>query len=397
MLKFIQLQLQSKSRGRIMIGASVVMAVMLLLVITRVWAAIQLRQNTNAMAVPLVRTITAVASVPTERIILPGSVMAWHEAPIYARTNGYVKKWYVDIGDSVNKGDLLADIETPELDAQLRQAHADLNVVIEQHELAKLTMARWLNLVKTDYVSKQAADEKVHKAAALAASILAARAKEEHLREQVGFERVTAPFKGIVSARGVDVGDLINAGGLDSTKPLFRVVQSDPLRLYVKIPETDSSRVKPNMNVELSFAEHSGQTFKAQLIKTANAIDPVTRTLLAEFLVDNKHGKLMPGSYTKVEFSMPASSERIMLPVNTLIFRAEGLQVAVVDKSNHVVLKNITIRTDYGTHVELSSGINAGEQIIINPSDSIYNGERVRIAFAGIKHEKKQHASTGSV
>ena len=383
MLKHIKLQLQSKSRGRVIIGGSLVMAIMLVLVVTRIWAALILRHDTNAMAVPFVRTMAAALASSTERITLPGSLMAWHEAPIYARTNGYVKKWYVDIGDSVNAGDLLADIETPELNAQLRQAKADLNVVIAQNALAQLTSVRWLNLLKTDSVSKQETDEKVHAAAALAASVVAARANVERLSELVGFERVIAPFKGIVSARGVDIGDLINAGSNSSTKPLFRIVQSDPLRLYVKIPEVDSSRITQNMSVELQFAEHPGQPFKARLLKTAEAINPVTRTLLAEFVVNNKRGILLPGSYSKVEFLMSNSKQKVLLSVDTLIFRAEGLQVAVVDKNNRVALKSITIGTDFGTHVELNTGVQPGEQIIINPSDSIYQGERVQVVLAG--------------
>lgn len=385
MLKKITLHLQNPAHRTTHMTAAIVLAVLGFLVVSRVGSAILLRHKTNAMAIPVVQTIAAEQASTIEHILLPGSIKGWHEAPIYARTNGYIKHWYVDIGSSVNKGDLLADIETPELNAQLRQAKADVNVLIAQRELAQITAVRWKNLLKTDSVSKQETDEKIYQADALAASVIAAQANYERLKELVGFERVIAPFNGVISARGTDIGALINEGSSSSAKALFRIVQSDPLRLYVKIPETYSTRVKPDMTVDLTFAEHPKQNFKARLLKTAEAIDPVTRTLLAEFVVDNKQGVLLPGSYTSVDFSMSTSSNHILLPVNTLIFRAEGLQVATIDKNNQVVLKHISIAADYGVEVELIEGIQPGEQIIINPSDSIYDGETVRVVSLGEK------------
>ena len=311
--------------------------------------------------------------------MLPGTMLAWHEAPIYARTNGYVKEWYVDIGSRVNQNDLLAQIETPELDAQLRQAEADLNVAIAQNKLAQTTAKRWVHLLKTDSVSKQATDEKVDTAKALAATVVSMRANRDRLRELVSFEKVVAPFTGIISDRRTDIGALINSGSMpNEQKPLFRMVQLDPLRLYVKIPEAYSSRIKSKMTVSVEFGEHPGKTFPAQLLETAHAIDPKTRTLLAQFVVQNKKGELLPGSYTEVMFAMPSYPEAVRLPVNTLIFRKEGLQVATLDKHNCVVLKNITIHRDFGNDVEIVSGIHPGESIIINPSDSIYHGQLVK-------------------
>jgi RND family efflux transporter MFP subunit len=219
--------------------------------ITRAWAAMVLRHRTNDAAVKVVRTMTASRTPVTEHVLLPGSVMAWHEAPVYARTNGYVRKWYVDIGYKVKKGDLLAEIETPELDAQLRQAKADLNVVIAQGKLAQITAVRWKNLLKTDSVSQQETDEKVHQAEALSASVVAARANYQRLQDLVGFGKVIAPFDGVVSYRGTDIGALINNGSSPDVKPLFRIVQSDPLRLYVKIPETFANRITPKIKVRL--------------------------------------------------------------------------------------------------------------------------------------------------
>ena len=363
---------------------AIMLAVMCLLIFSRIYSAILLRYKTNAMALSVVQVITAKRAAVTEHIILPGNIMAWHEAPIYARTSGYIKQWYVDIGDAVHKGDLLADIETPELNAQLRQAKADLNNVIAQHALANIAAARWKNLLKTDSVSKQDTDEKIYKADALAASVVAARANYERLQELVGFERVIAPFNGIISARGTDIGALINNGNTPSIKPLFRIVQSDPLRLYVNIPETYSTRIKPNMTVNLQLSEHPGRAFKATLLRTADAIDPVTRTLLAEFSVNNHDGILLPGSYATVDFSLLSSPENVLLPVNTLIFRAEGLQIATIDEHDRVVLKPISIAMDYGTEIEINDGsVTPGEKIIINPSDTIYPGQIVRVVSEG--------------
>ena len=381
MLKLFELKQHNNNRGRIRVFIIMVITLMLVLFLMRIWAAIVLRHKTNAEALPLVSTVAAVRAPFVDDIILPGTVSAWHEAPIYARTNGYVKTWYVDIGSRVNKGDLLAKIETPELDAQLRQAEADLNVVIAKNKLAQSTAIRWLHLLKTDSVSKQSTDVKVDTAAAMAAAVEAQRAVRDKLRELVGFERVIAPFKGIISDRKTDIGALINKGSTPSErKPLFRLVQVDPLRIYVKIPQTYASRIKPKMTVSLEFAEHPGQRFKARLLETAHAIDPVTRTLLAQFTVRNKNGELLPGGYTEVHFAMPSLPEAVRLPVNTLIFRQHGLEVALLDKRNRVVLKPIVINRNFGTEVEVASGIQVGEHVIINPSDSIYAGQQTRLA-----------------
>ena len=328
----------------------------------------------------MVRVVKAISAPRTYDIVLPGTVLAWHEAPIYARTNGYVKTWYVDIGYAVNAGDILAEIETPELDASLRQAEADLNVTIANNKLAQTTAIRWKKLLKTDSVSIQETEEKVDEAEALAASVIAARANRDRLRELVGFEKVIAPFKGMISDRTTDIGKLVNQGSKPAeAKPLFRMVQTDPLRLYVKIPQTYVTRIQPNMLVRMEFAEHPGQLFFAKLLKTAQAIDTKTRTLLAEFKVNNHQGVLLPGGYTQVHFAMPSIATAVRLPVNTLIFRKRGLQIATLDSNSRVLLKKITVSCDFGNYVEVDSGIGAGEKIIINPSDSIYNGQQVNV------------------
>ncbi|CAM2859340.1 membrane-fusion protein involved in transport [Legionella steigerwaltii] len=379
MHKTIRSYVQNHRHKRRLIAIAVFLFILLVMILMRVYAAISLRNQTLADAVPIVRVMEAQQKKGVDKIILPGNVQAWHESPIFARTNGYVKKWYVDIGSHVKKGDLLAVIETPELDAQERQAAADLRTAIANNQLAQITAKRWLNLVKTESVSQQETDEKVSTAAALEAAMIAAKANLQHLQELVGFNRIIAPFDGVITARATDIGDLINEGSSTTAKPLFRIAQVSPLRIYVKIPQFYSSRIKPNMTVQLHFAEHPKQVFPAKLFDTAHAIDPNTRTLLAQFTTPNKNEELLPGGYTEVWFTLPIPPKTVILPVNTLLFRAQGLQVAALDKDNKIVLKSITLRRDFGSTVEIATGVLPGDRIVINPPDAIMNGETVRV------------------
>ncbi len=372
--------MHKSSNHHVTVIIALISLLVLIVICFRIYAAIVLRDQTKFNAVPVVATISPKQVTGTEKIILPGNVQAWHEATIYARTNGYVKKWYVDIGSHVKKGDLLAVIETPELDAQYAQAKADLNTAIANNNLAQSTAKRWLNLLKTDSVSKQETDEKVSSAIALQAVVVSAQANVERLKELVGFEQVIAPFDGVITSRTTDIGALINAGSSLNGVALFKLSQTDPLRIYVDIPQNYSSRITPKMTVSLTFAEHPGQVFPAKLVETAQAIDPASFTLLAQFRVDNKKGILLPGSYTEVTFNFPILATTVRLPVNALLFRAEGLQVAIVDKDNKVVLKSIKISRDFGSEVEIESGITPKDKIIINPPDSISAGELVRVA-----------------
>lgn len=270
-------------------------------------------------------------------------------------------------------------IETPELDAQERQARADLKTAIANNQLAQITARRWLNLVKTKSVSQQETDEKVSTAAALKAAMFAAKANLQRLQELVSFERVIAPFDGVITDRATDIGDLIDAGSSSTSSPLFRITQTSPLRIYVKIPQYYSSRIKPNMTVQLRFAEHPGKVFFARLFETAQAIDPNTRTLLAQFTTPNKNGELLPGGYTEVLFELPSPAQAVILPVNTLLFQAQGLQVATLDKENKIILKPVTIRRDFGSKVEIATGVVPGDKIVLNPPDAISTGEKVRV------------------
>lgn len=379
MLKKIQLHLKDKRHRPYVIVASVFLFIILMIILFRIQAAIALRKMTREAAVTTVAVVTAKQEEGVDKLILPGNVWAWHEAPIYARTNGYIKKWYVDIGTRVKTGDLLAEIETPELDAQARQAAADLNTAKANNALAQSTAKRWRNLLKTDSVSKQETDEKVSSALALEAAMIAAKANLDHLNELVSFERVIAPFDGVITARATDIGALINAGSSTTAQPLFRIAQTDPLRIYVKIPQYYSSRLQPDMSVSLHFAEHPHQVFPATLFDTAHAIDSTTRTLLAQFTVANKSGELLPGGYTEVWFSFPIPPQTVRLPVNTLLFQAAGLQVAVVDKNSKIVLKSVTINRDFGAEVEIATGVKPGDRVVLNPPDSISDGETVRV------------------
>lgn len=380
MLKQRLLHLKNNSWGRVSIAIGIVLAIVLILIFLRVQAASRLRAETNEDAIPVVSILTTTLGPGTEKIVLPGNVEPWHEATIYARTNGYIKKWYVDIGSHVKAGSLLAEIESPEIDAQLQQAEADLNTAIANEGLAQSTAKRWVALLKSDAVSKQETDEKVSQAKALSATVISARANRNRLRELVSFERVIAPFDGIITSRTTDIGALINAGSGATAVPLFHIVQANPLRVYVQIPQNYSSNIKPDMGVSLYFAEHPGKSYPAKLLKTANAINRVTRTLLAQFEVDNKDSELLPGGFTQVHLDMPISKKLIHLPVNVLLFRAKGLQVAVLDNQNRVVLKSVTVSRDYGNDVEIDTGLSVGERVILNPPDSIFDGEEVHIA-----------------
>jgi RND family efflux transporter MFP subunit len=345
---------------------------------------IVLRRHTNQAAVMRVAVVKAEPTPAVEEIVLPGNVQAWHEATVYARTSGYIKQWLTDIGAHVKAGDLLAVIETPELNAQLRQAEADLKTAEANNQLAQSTTKRWMILLKTDSVSKQDADEKKSDALAKEALVNAARANRDRLRDLVGFERVVAPFDGVITSRTIDIGSLIAEGSV-STRPLFHISQADKLRIYVKIPQNYSTRINRDMKVELVFAEHPGKVYPAELLETANAIDPDSRTLLAQFEVDNNNYELLPGGYTQVHLIFPAVKSGVRLPVNTLIFRAEGLQVGTLDDKDNVVLKTIHVSRDFGNVVEVESGLKAGERIIVNPSDSLSNGQHVQVISPATK------------
>ncbi len=347
--------------------------------VSRVLARSELvKQNTDA-AMPTVTTTTAEPSAAGEELVLPGAVQAFIEAPVYARTNGYLKTWYTDIGSRVTKGQLLAEIETPEVDQQLTQAQADLATARANESLSKSTNARWQGLLATQSVSKQDADEKAGDAAAKTAAAESAAANVARLRDLESFKRVVAPFTGVITARNTDVGALINAGQSSGTE-LFRIADTHKLRIYVRVPEPFAAVTQPGLEAALHFTEHADRTFSAKIVRTSNSLDPTLRTLQVELQLDNDKGELFPGAYAEVHFKLPANAQTLRLPANTVLFRSAGLQVATLDSQKRVKLKSIVQGRDFGTSIEVLSGLEPHETVVLNPPDSIADGVQVRIA-----------------
>lgn len=347
-------------------------------IFSRYKASVDLERLTEMHAVSSVATIAAKTGAADEDVVLPANVQAWHEAPIFARTNGYIKRWVTDIGAEVKEGDLIAEIETPEVDAQYHQAQADLLTAKANNELAQITSKRWVALLKTNSVSKQETDEKIGDAKAKEALMEAAESNVKRLQELESFKRLTAPFDGTITARNVDNGSLINAGSTTSSVELFHIADRHKLRVYVQVPQTYAIALKPGFEAEISFSEYPGEDFTAKLTDVAGAFDPTTRTLLLQFQLDNPNGKLLSGGFAEARMKLPVAGNNIKLPVNVLLFRAQGLQVATV-VNNHILLKTITIGRDFGNEFEASSGVKAGDTIVLNPPDSIMEGQEVKV------------------
>jgi RND family efflux transporter MFP subunit len=362
---------------------ALVIAVLLVVfgILPRIQARTALRQETLRMAVPTVAVVQPKRSAPAQEIVLPANVQAFADAPIYARTNGYLKRWYVDIGSRVKEGQLLAEIDTPEVTQQLRQARADLGTAQANLNLSKITADRYQGLLKTDSVSKQESDNAAGDYEAKQASVQSAQANVKRLEELQSFQRIYAPFSGVITARNTDVGALINSGSSSGNgNELFHITQPDKLRVYASVPQIYSQAAKAGITADLTLAEFPGRRFQGKLVRTANAIDPTSRTLLVEIAVDNPTGQLFTGSYAEVHFKLPTPTTSLILPVNTLLFRSEGLRVATVAQGQKVELKQITIGHDFGSEVEVVAGLNGNENVIVNPPDSVVEGEAVRIA-----------------
>jgi len=309
---------------------------------------------------------------------LPGNVQANYEAPIYARTNGYLRVWYTDIGTPVKKGQLLAEIESPEVDQQLSQARADLATAEANYVYAKSTDVRWQGLLATESVSKQDAEQRASDAAAKKAAVQSAAANVARLREMESFKRVLAPFDGVVTQRNTDIGALINAGQSPGAA-LFRVADTHRLRIYVSVPQPYASSIRPGMSADLVFTEHPDKHHSATVAFTAQALDPASRTLQVELQTENPRHELFPGAYAQVHFNLTAAAPILRLPANAVLFRAEGLLVAAVGSDHRVRLKRISQGRDFGSSVEVLEGINAADDIVINPPDSITDGALVHV------------------
>jgi RND family efflux transporter MFP subunit len=313
-------------------------------------------------------------------LVLPGNVQAFLDTPIYARTNGYLKKWYADIGAHVKNGQLLAEIDTPEVDDQLRAARADLANANANYALAKSTADRWTDMLKSKSVSKQETDEKVGDMLAKKATLDAARFNVARLEKTQSFQKVYAPFDGIVTARNVDVGALIDAGSSGGpAKELFHVAQADRLRVYVNVPQAYAQQVRAQQNAFLTLTETPAKHYPGTVARTAGAVDPQQRTMLVEVDVDNRNGDLLPGAYAQVHFALGTGAAPFTLPGNALLFRPDGVKVATVDSQHKVKLVPVSLGTDFGTRVAIVSGLQGDEQVILNPQDSIVDGAPVRI------------------
>ena len=347
-------------------------------------SAAALSRQTEADEVLAVATARPQPNGSATELVLPGNLQANYEAPIYARTSVYLRRWYVDIGAKVHKGQLLGDIEAPEVDQQLHQAEADLSVAQANQKIADLTADRWRRLRATDSVSRQEADQKVSAAQASDAQVQAARANVSRLRELSGFERVVAPYDGVITARNTDIGQLINAGS-GSGAALFRIADMSRLRLYVQVPQEDAADMKPGLKAKLHLPDRPGVAYDASVAATAHAIDPATRTLMVELLVDNTKGELLPGAYAEVHFQLPPSDagHSFLLPANVLLFRGDGLHVATADAQGHVALKPVIVGRDYGGKVEIVSGLSGSDHVILSPPDSLVNGTVVRVVKGG--------------
>jgi membrane fusion protein, multidrug efflux system len=337
-----------------------------------------LKSDTLENLAPTVSVIHPQRTPAQIHLELPGNVTAFEESPIYARVNGYLKQWYTDIGTRVTAGQILAEIETPELDQELVQANAALAQANANLEIARISADRWQNLRKSDSVSQQDTDVRVATWHARQADVTAAEANVQRLMELTNFKKLTAPFPGIITIRTVDAGTLITAG---SSREIFRLARTDPLRVYLSLPQAYSQMVQTNDEAILSFAELPGQTFAGKVDRTAGAIDPVSRTLLTEILVSNHDAKLFPGSHVMVRLNMASGANPVVVPVNTLLFRNEqGVQVGLVDANETVRLADVIVGRDYGTSVEIVQGLSETDNVIVNPSDSLESGIHVRIA-----------------
>ena len=361
--------------------------------VSRVRARASLGRQTAAAAIPTVVTVSPNRTPLGEELVLPGTVQAYIEAPIYARTSGYLKDWRTDIGTQVTKGQLLGEIDAPEVDQQLSQAEADLATARANESLSNTTNVRWKGLLATESVSRQDADEKAGDAAAKKAAADSAAANVARLRELESFKRVVAPFSGVITARNTDIGALINAGQSAGTE-LFRIADTHKLRIYVQVPESYAAATRPGLDAELRFSEQPNKTFTAKTVRTSNALDPTLRTLQVELELDNANREVFPGAYAEVHFKLPASAQSLRLPANTVLFRAAGLQVATIDGQKHVKLKSIVQGRDFGSTIEILSGLEPDEVVILNPSDSLTDGVLVRISTSSPAQSKDKSKST---
>jgi RND family efflux transporter MFP subunit len=348
----------------------------------RAMARVVLGRNTEQAALPTVTVIHPAPNFTSQEIVLPGNTQAFIDTPVYARTNGYLNHWYVDIGARVKQGQLLADIDTPETDRQLEQARADLKTAQANEQLAQITATRWLNLYKTHAVSKQETDQDVSDLSARQAAVESMMANVHRLEQLQSFEKIYAPFAGVITARNTDIGALIDSGAAGPPKELFHIAAVDRLRIYVAVPEVDSQAAETGGQATLTFDEFPGEGFVGTIMRDSDAIDLASRTLNVEVDLNNASGRIRTGAYTFVHLKFPQkatpAARSLTVPANTLLFRAEGLRVGVV-RNGHAELIPISLGRDFGSTVEVVAGIQPNDEVIVNPSDSLISGTSVNV------------------
>ncbi len=363
-----------------MIAAAGALAVAAVGIGIRLWNSHQTAQWTEDQAVQSVQLVKLQPEKEGAVLNLPGDIQAFTAAPIYAQVSGYVKKWYVDIGAPVKQGQLLAELDTPDLAGQVQSARANLINAQAAQRLSAATARRWDALFAQGAVSRQDKETRDADLDAKNAAVEAARANLYSLTSQAGFRRLVAPFDGVVTSSAVDVGALVTTGTGSGAAPLFTVSDLTRLRIYVRVPQNYSTYIRPGMTINFSVPQHPGRVFTATLAASAGAVASASGTVLVQFVIDNKDGALQPGGYAEIQFPLPAGANGLRVPATALMFRAEGMQVATVDANNRIRLKTISIARDMGAAVDVGSGITAADRIVDNPSDSFVDGDQVRVA-----------------
>jgi membrane fusion protein (multidrug efflux system) len=352
-----------------------------LLMVLGVWrhfqARAELEQDAKNNAMVAVNVVTVKRDEKPRELILPGNVQAFQSTNIYARTDGYLARWLVDIGDHVEKGQLLAEIETPEIDKEFEQARAQVEQAQSNEHIAKLTADRWQYLVQRNVVAKEENDVNQASFQTSAATLAAAQANLERLEQLEGFKKISAPFEGTITARNVDVGSLVSSGSGTSGTLLFNLAQTDPLRIFVNVPQTNVPSIRAGITARLLVPEYPTRDFEGDVVRTAGALDPASRTLLTELQIPNHDGALFPGMYAQVKFILQEVNAPIIIPENAFIFRSEGTQVAIVDEDNRIHWNTIWVGRDFGTQMEVLSGLEPNTRVVTNPTDDLQEGLQV--------------------
>ena len=376
--------------GRALLGTLAVLAALFAVGMLPRWRATAALTSSARDQRPTVTVILSQRPSDAGKLVLPGSTQAIQETALYARTNGYVRKWNVDIGAKVEAGQLLAEIETPEVDQELNQARATVAQASANLNLARVTLMRWQKLLDEKVVSPQEYDQNKSAADARAADLQVAQANVKRLEELQGFEKIVAPFTGIVTARNIDNGNLVSAGSSGQTAPLFRIAETDTLRIYVTVPQTQSRSIVPGQNATVSVREISDKTFDAKVVRTAGALDPASRTLLTELQVPNADGQLFPGMYAEVKFALPQDGRTLLIPGNAVMIQSDGPKVLVVDAKQTIRARAVKLGRDLGDKVEIASGLNPAESVVANPTDALHDGSQVKVQAQPSKGSDQQ-------